>query len=334
MRAIRTIAAALACAFTLAACGNADQSAPSGSANYAATAPEMDAALEEAAPAPAAQPSDDGAGGERAESRSPAQGGQSGQQADGPTPVLYLAYTHFIGLELPADRIAQVMDAHIAACTAAGVRRCQIIRSNRSGDQTRNVGGQIELRGEPNWLRAFMARIPEEANTANGRVRDENTSTEDLTRAIVDTEARLRASTALRDRLQRLLESRPGRLADLLEVERELARVQGEIDATQSNLAVMRTRVSMSTLTINYASSPRAVSGDTFEPLRNAVANFFGATIKGFAAIVTFVSYVLPLAIVGGLIAWLLLLIRKRRGGRLFNRTGAQPPPPHPAPPE
>ena len=77
---------------------------------------------------------------------------------------------------------------------------------------------------------------------------------EDLTRQIVDTEAAVRARTALRDRLQAILATRPGKLSDLLEVEKELARVQGELDATQSELAVMRTRVVTSLLTITYSS--------------------------------------------------------------------------------
>jgi hypothetical protein len=95
----------------------------------------------------------------------------------------------------------------------------------------------------------------------------------------------------------------------------------------------MRTRVAMSTLTISYTSSPRAVSGDTMQPLNEAFANFFGLTIRGFAAIVTFVGAILPIAIVGGLIAWLLLFIRKRRGGRLFTTPPVlrnQPPPKEP----
>ncbi|MBI1188137.1 MAG: DUF4349 domain-containing protein [Alphaproteobacteria bacterium] len=320
MRGMRTIAAALS-ALALAACGAADQNAQS-SGGYAAVAIEEPAPAEAPAPPEAAE--------DRAQSgpSQDAAGETAAGDPGGPAPVAYLAYTHFIGLELPADRIAGVMDAHIAACTSAGLRRCQIIRTSRSGDQTRNVGGQIELRGEPAWLRPFMARLPGDAETADGRVRDENTSSEDLTRAIVDTEARLRAQSALRDRLQRLLESRPGRLSDLLEVERELARVQGDIDSIQSNLAVMRTRVAMSTLTISYTSSPRAVSGDTMQPLNEAFANFFGLTIRGFAAIVTFIGAILPIAIVGGLIAWLLLTIRKRRGGRLLPPMSRDPAPP------
>jgi hypothetical protein len=180
--------------------------------------------------------------------------------------------------------------------------------------------GYVSFRAEPMWLRTFIAGLAAQADAAGGRIISENVASEDLTRQIVDTEARLRAQTALRDRLQQLLRSRPGRLADLLEVERELARVQGEIDAVQSSLAVMRTRVAMSELTIHYRSAPRPVGSDTFEPLRNAFANFLGIVVTGFAAIITIIAGLIPVAIVVVPIVWLILRWRKRRGGTLFRR--------------
>jgi len=219
------------------------------------------------------------------------------------------------------------MDAHIQACTAAGPRLCQLVGSNKSGDPESFMQGFVSLRAEPTWLATFRNGIAAQVDEAGGRVQSSTTNTEDLTRAIVDTEARLRAQTALRDRLQELLRSRPGRLSDLLEVERELARVQGEIDAVQSNLAVMRTRVSMSELTINYQSAPRPVGSDTFEPLRDAFANFLGIVVAGFAAIITIIAGLIPFAIVIVPIVWFALRWRRRRGGRFFNRTTPAPPP-------
>src|SRR5262249_46573296 len=158
-------------------------------------------------------------------------------------PVIYLAYSYQMGLEIPSARLTGVMDAHIRACQTAGPRLCQLISSNRSGDPDSSMNGTVDIRGEPNWLRTFMGGIGAQASAAGGRVLSQATTTEDLTRSIVDTQAHLRAQTTLRDRLQTMLQNHPGRLSELLDVERELARVQGDIDSTQSELAVMRTRV-------------------------------------------------------------------------------------------
>ena len=180
----------------------------------------------------------------------PPQGAQqaaSGQPVD---PVSYLAYTYGLRLQLPGDRLVGVMDRHVAACRDAGLRVCQLVSSRRDGDPADTVFGTVSLRAEPRWLQQFMQTVQGDARNASGRVTAQWTTTEDLTREIVDTEATLKAKRALRDRLQQLLATRPGKLSDLLEVESELARVQGEIDSTESNLTAMRTRVMMSALTM------------------------------------------------------------------------------------
>jgi hypothetical protein len=333
---MRRIFAGLAVAALLVACGQTDMSqtqsadgAMGGADGYAVMREE--AATEAMAP-PASPPApvDTPSSGE-ADTRVTEPSPTPDQPRGGTnSPVLYLAYSYQVGLELPAAAVADTVARHVANCQAAGPRLCQLVGSNVSGDPESSMNGYVSLRAEPNWLRTFRSGLEAEADAAGGKILTEATNSEDLTRAIVDTEARLRAQSALRDRLQRLLESRPGRLSDLLEVERELARVQGEIDAVQSNLAVMRTRVSMSELNLSYQSAPRPLRSDTFRPLGEAFANFLGIVVMGFAAIITIIAGLIPIAVVVIPIVWLILSWRRRRGGRFFNRT---PKAPEPAPP-
>lgn len=314
--------AALVLAAALAACGKADvERSEMGVATEEAAAPMMADSL--AADERMAQggvqrgaadtPVDATAGETRAQPSQPS-------QPNAPAPVLYLAYAYQTGLEIPSQRLASVMDAHVSACQGAGPRLCQLIGANRSGDPESYLEGYVSIRGEPQWLRNFMGGLAAQAEAAGGRVISQTTTTEDLTRQIVDTEARQRAQTSLRDRLQRLLDNRPGRLSDLLEVERELARVQAELDSLQSNLAVMRTRVAMSELTLSYQSSPKPLRGDTFRPLGDALAGFLGVVVMGFAAIITIIAGLLPFAIVLIPAVWGLLRWRRSRGGRFFGK--------------
>lgn len=308
----------------LAACGQADYAAApteESSAAYGGMA-DMDRAQSAGETAPAAPPPP----GASTSPSPPQQGGGTN------SPVLYMAYSYGLGLELPSQRLSSVMDAHLAACQGAGPRLCQLIGSNRSGDPDSQMSGYIQLRAEPQWLNTFTEGLSAQVDEAGGRITSRTTNSEDLTRQIVDTEARLRALTALRDRLQDLLRSRPGRLADLLEVERELARVQGEIDAIQSNLVVMRTRVSMSELNIQYQSAPRPLGSDTMEPLRQAFADFLRVIVGGFAAIIYIVAGLIPIAVIVIPLIWLALRWRRARGGRFLGPRKASPPP-EPTPP-
>ena len=331
---MRRFVAAMMLAGLRAGCGpvafDRSETAASGEGYAVATeeaAREADMAQGAAPPAAPPAPTDPAAGAN--------DGRTQPNQPGGPSPVLYLAYSYAMGLEVPSQRLAGVMDAHVQACQAAGPRQCQLIGSNRQGDPDSYMEGYVSLRGEPMWLRTFMIGVAADVDAADGRIISQSTNTEDLTRQIVDTEARLEALTTLRGRLQELLRNRQGRLSDLLEVERELARVQSEIDSLQSMLAVMRTRVAMSELTLHYRSAPRPVGSDTFEPLRNAFANFLGIIVAGFAAIITIIAGLIPVAIVVVPLLWLALRWRRARGGRFFGqpRTAAPPPPPAPETP-
>ena len=245
--------------------------------------------------------------------RAPMSAGRSGPSVP-VDPVSYLAYAYGMRLELPGDRLIGVMDGHAAACRNAGLRVCQLVGSRRDGDPLDTLHGELSLRAEPPWLQRFMKGVQSDTIGAAGRVTSQATTTEDLTREIVDTDATLRAKRALRDRLQHLLATRPGSLADLLSAERELSRVQGEIDSTESNLAGMRTRVAMSDLTIEYGSSPRGVAGGTFGPLRPALADFLVAVVESTATLISVVGAMLPWVGVGTMAVW--YLIRRRRRAR------------------
>jgi hypothetical protein len=252
-------------------------------------------------------------------------GGAGAAKPPGPSlpadPISFLAYAYGMRLELPVDRLIGVMDGHAAACRDAGLRVCQLVASRRDGDPLDMLHGSLSLRGEPQWLQRFMKGVQSDAAGAAGRVTSQWTTTEDLTREIVDTEATLRAKRALRDRLQQLLATRPGSLSDLLGVERELSGVQGEIDSTESNLTTMRTRVAMSALTIEYGSSARGVAGGAFQPLWLAIDNFLVAVVDSTAGLVTVVGALLPW--VAALTAAVWFFIRRRRARRA---TQQQPP--------
>ena len=83
--------------------------------------------------------------------------------------------------------------------------------------------------------------------SAMGRVLSRTISENDVTTRYIDTEARLKTRLALRDRLQALLETATT-VEDVLNIERELARVQGEIDAMQGQLDYLDRQVAESTL--------------------------------------------------------------------------------------
>lgn len=224
-----------------------------------------------------------------------------------------MAYVYRYGLELPAERTAGLMGRHEAACVAAGAATCQVIGAETTRYGQDEVMSHLTLRASPTWISGFRARLSSEAEAAGGRVASSATESEDLTRALVDTEARLRAQTTLRDRLQSLLATRSGSLEELLKVESELARVQGEIDAVQSNLAVMRTRVATSRLEISYAAEGQLAPDGTLRPVQDAVDGATGAFMTSVAALIWVFAFMLPLALIVVPLVWWALKRRKAK---------------------
>lgn len=236
-----------------------------------------------------------------------------------------IAYDYVDTIWAPSGRIKALMDAHQKACAAAGVAACQIVASRRSGADGGVSTGVLSMRASPAWIARLRGGLDADAKAAGGRVTDSQVTSEDLTRSIVDGEARLRAQTALRDRLQKLLAERPGKLAELLEVERELARVQGEIDSAQSILAVMRTRVVTSALTLRYESGAVTRPSGAWAPLAQAFADVAAILARSLAVLVSVVAWIAPWAVVLALLVWTL---RKRLPRLRSKASPEQAPPP------
>jgi hypothetical protein len=254
-----------------------------------------------------------------------------GAPPQGVTPLLAYSYTY--GLEAPPAGVRALLRRHEQACQAAGPTTCQVIGATSEQRGENDITARLEFRATPAYTTRFRGGLERDAAGARGEVTASKVETEDLTRSIIDTEARLRAGRLLRTRLEALIASRPGNLEQLLEIERELARVQGELDAAESTLAVMRARVSMSTVTVDYASRGAVVDPGDGRPLKDAGDRFARNLAASSAAILTFISLVLPWAAVIGLAAWALLaLARRGKAGSARAKPKGEAPPPAPAP--
>ncbi len=139
-----------------------------------------------------------------------------------------------------------------------------------------------------------------------GKVVQEQLSAQDITDAYVDTNARLKNARHLETRLQELLATKTSGVKDLLEVERELARVRGEIERYEAQIRSWDERVSMSTIELQlttrqvYAAAPPKTFGDRIKATLGgsweALASFGRAAVLVAVALV---PWALPLGLMG-----------------------------------
>jgi uncharacterized membrane protein YdbT with pleckstrin-like domain len=171
----------------------------------------------------------------------------------------------------------------------------------------------LELRVTPAWLKTWQTGLDREIKTAGGRISQHSVESEDLSLQIVDTEARLKNKEALRDRLAEIIKSRPGKIADLVEAETQLAQVQGDIDAARSSLAVMKKRVATIRLTLSYESEAVAASSGTFAPLGNAIKGVVRDMVWAVASLIQIIAFAIPFLLFGWGVLWIARWWWKRR---------------------
>ena len=240
--------------------------------------------------------------------------GQTQQPAPGEVPVSLprIAYTYAYTFRLPADEIGAVQERHLELCSQLGPARCRVVNMERraaSGDYARAA---ITLQVAAPIAPQFGERLVASATEKGADMVERGISGEDLSRQMVDTEARIRTRETLIRRLTELLETRSGNIEQAVEAERAIANAQEELEAARGWLAEMRTRVAMSTFNIQYQSGA-PLAGGVGAPIRDAFAEVGSIFARSLAALILIAGAALP---------WLLAGIPLFLGLRAMSRRG------------
>ncbi len=227
--------------------------------------------------------------------------------------ALLLAYRYHFNFAIPSNALESVSQKAIDTCASAGMDKCRVVNSSLNRYDDDNISANIELRVAPDWFENFKRGLVSDSDTAGGKLTGSNVSSEDLTIAISDNDAKLNALKTLRSRLHGLLETKGNALKDIIAVERELARVQGQIEGSTARLRVLRTRVSMSQVHLSYETKSVAASRSSFTPIKRALHDFIGTVAQGFAGVIRFIAFILPWLVIGIPLLWLLRRIWRRR---------------------
>ncbi len=135
-----------------------------------------------------------------------------------------------------------------------------------------------------------------------GTVQSVGVTAEDVGEEYTDVSARVVNARRMETRLLELLATRSGRLEEALSLEREVARVREEIERYEGRLRYLRTRASVSvlTLTLHEGQSPLgAPPGE--RPIRDAFATAWRSFVDMLAGVIASLGVLIPL----GLMSWL-----------------------------
>jgi type IV pilus assembly protein PilA len=141
-----------------------------------------------------------------------------------------------------------------------------------------------------------------------GRVIQESQSGEEVTQQHIDLAARLKNSHNTEERLNGVLQQRSGPVKEILEVEKESARVRGEIEQMEAEQQTLEHRVNFATIDLKLAEEYKA---QLSSPAQSVGMQLRNATVNGFRnASETLLGILLFLAESGPtLLLWLLILL-------------------------
>jgi hypothetical protein len=141
---------------------------------------------------------------------------------------------------------------------------------------------------------------------ALGRVEQEQQGGEEVTSQVLDLDARLKNARETETQLTEILRSRTGKIADVLEVEKEMARVRGEIETMQAEQKQLRERVGFGSIDLNLSEEYQAQIGGgpwlADRQIRNALVDGYHAAVDGLVSVCVFVLNVGPSLFLWGLV--------------------------------
>jgi hypothetical protein len=183
----------------------------------------------------------------------------------------------------------------------AAIARVRALAASLGGfvANTQIFAGENQIRSATIEIKLPVSRFDQGTGALGpiGKLESLNVSTEDVGEEYVDISARMANAHRLEERLVTLLATRTGKLQDVLSVERELARVRGEIERYEGRLRFLRSRVALSTLTVNVHEKAPLVSptpGDNVmtQAFRNAWRNF----VLFLASLIQALGWLIPAA--------------------------------------
>ena len=175
----------------------------------------------------------------------------------------------------------------------------------------------------------YQAFIAEAAKL--GTVQYQSESSDDVTQQHVDMQARIDNLKAEQTRLRQMF-AKASRVSDMLAIEQELSRVQGDIESMQAQITYLERQAAMATVTLELTEPTPLISPAAGTDW--GVGKAFTAAVRAFVStmndLIVMLGPVVALLVFVGLPAWLIVWVVRRllrRRGPRATATAASAPP-------
>lgn len=221
-------------------------------------------------------------------------------------PASYLAYEHSLEIETEAEKVGELVKLAQSACLRAAEQACAVLESTIS--TARSTTAHLKFRAKAEGIRSLQSLLAKQ-----GTVSAQSTRAEDLAGPIEDGARKLAMLQSYRAKLEGLLGRANLDVEALIKLTRELAEVQGQIESLAGTQAHLVQRVETEILRVDISSERHE---GVWRPVSNALSRFGGNLAEGVGSTITGMAYLIPWALVLGLIVYVFRRVRRARRGK------------------
>lgn len=211
----------------------------------------------------------------------------------------YIALRHHLQIETRAERMQAAFDEAVKHCE---VLNCQLLNAYYNKETPYSPpSASLSARVPPRNVEIFLTGLAK-----NGEVLQHGRDSEDKTNQVVDRDARIKNLTELRDRLRIMLADKNAKFRDLIEVERELANTQSQLDSMLGMRKILSQETDLVAVSIDFTAAQGITEQGFFAPVVRALKDAGRVMMESFAAVITFIMSAVPWLLIGIPAIWLI----------------------------
>ena len=217
----------------------------------------------------------------------------------------YIALRHHLQIETSSRKMQASFDAATKHCQALD---CQLLSANFNRETPySSPSANLSFRVPPRNIAIFLNGLAK-----NNEVMQHGQTSEDKTSQVVDADARITNLTNLRDRLRLMLSDNTAKFKDIIEVERELANSQSQLDSFTSTRKLLSLEIDFVAVNIYFVAMQGISEQGFFAPIKQALKNAGAVMMQSFGAVITFVMFVIPWLLIVLPLIWSLVWIYRK----------------------
>ena len=164
-------------------------------------------------------------------------------------------YTHEYRFEAAASNIAQIQDAHVAACDKMGQQQCRIANFRQDMDRMTGVEASLELYVASNKIRTLATEMTSIARELDGERIEANIIGTEATQRLDEAQLRVRQNLIQKDRLQAIVDDRRSTRAEKERAREQLVALNATLNANQRQLDQVASDIGFTKMDVSYSSA-------------------------------------------------------------------------------